>query len=471
MVDLHERMSGCFTGKNIGGTLGMPYEGSVIRPNIVFYSPMPRHPAANDDLDLQLVWLYALEKYKSALGHDKMAELYLQCIDCHWDEYGVALRNLRDGVAPGASGVHNNFFSCGLGAAIRSEIWGAVFAGAPATAAYYAMLDSMIDHSGEGVYAEVFNATLESAVLGGVSLAEAMQSAKSFLPECSRLKQLYDQLDELWRREADFEALYRFIMQKYASHNFTDSVMNGGFVYSALLAGGGDFEKTILLAVNCAQDTDCNAATAGAVIGALVGKKGIPERWKEAINDRIEVGDYIKCDKLPKSVEELTSRVMQLHGCFSACKDLPEIKGVCTTPTADSINEERGYMVNGMACSSHDMCLRLSGIPQFAGDELHVMTRMTLPPEVGQANLMIASRGMFTVKVDAKVVAIKGDQSLPLPASHRVQGGRIIPLDLSDGKRDFCVEILIYPTMPPPDVFINVFDWNNRHIKTEYRAI
>ena len=469
MIELYDRLAGCFTGKNIGGTLGMPYEGSVIRPGIDFYSPVPKHPAANDDLDLQLVWLRALETHKLNLDQAKMAEIFLQCIDCYWDEYGVALRNLRDGIAPGASGVHNNFFTCGLGAAIRSEIWGAVFAGAPATAAYYARLDSTIDHSGEGVYAEVFNAALESSILGGADLASSMQIAKSFLPETSRLKKLYDHLDKLWQQSGDFELLYNYIMKNCYSHNFTDVVMNGGFVYSALLAGDGNFEKTILLAVNCAQDADCTAATAGAVIGALIGQQQIPKRWKEVINDKIVVGSYINCDKLPQSVEELTVRVKDLYEFFAQCESLPKLKSVCVLPETEAIDEKRAYLVNNTVCSAPDMCLKLSDFPQFAGEELQVTTTLTLPQEVEQANLLVACRGVFTVKINGKMAAVKGDQALPLPAPHRVLGGRIIPLDCSNGNREFCVEIFIYPTMPLPDLYVNVFDWNNRHIKTQYK--
>ena len=134
MIDLRDRVLGCFIGKNVGGTLGMPFEGSVLRPGINFYTPVPEHPAANDDLDLQLVWLRLLEREHEAITFEKMAQAFLKDIDCHWDEYGAALRNLADGVVPGLSGVHNNYFTCGLGGAIRSEIWATVFAGKIQTA-------------------------------------------------------------------------------------------------------------------------------------------------------------------------------------------------------------------------------------------------------------------------------------------------------------------------------------------------
>ncbi|MBE6367626.1 MAG: ADP-ribosylglycohydrolase family protein [Lentisphaerae bacterium] len=471
MIDLRDRVLGCFIGKNVGGTLGMPFEGSVLRPGINFYTPVPEHPAANDDLDLQLVWLRLLEREHEVITFEKMAQAFLKDIDCHWDEYGAALRNLADGVVPGLSGIHNNYFTCGLGGAIRSEIWATVFAGKIPTAAYYAMLDSSIDHTGDGVYGEVFNAAVESAILSGADLSEALKIGKAILPADSQLKRLYDDLDVQWAKNGDFEALYNLVMQKYKSHNFTDVVMNGGFTYSALLAGNGDFEKTVLLAVNCAHDADCTAATAGAIIGSLIGARAIPARWKDAVNDRITVGSYIKADNLPQSVTELVDRVLVLQKHFSNVPDLPEINGVCQLQKYEDFSENRHFAVNNKSFTAADMRLPLSKLNLPQGRELHITTRITLPENVQQANLLVATRGMFVAKIDGAMAALKGDQSLPLPAPHRVLGGRIIPLPLYTGKREFDLDITIYPTVPIPDVYVNVYDWNNRHIKTEYKLI
>lgn len=45
--------------------------------------------------------------------------------------------------------------------------------------------------------------------------------------------------------------------------------INVPFTVLALLAGDGDFGRTICTAVNCGMDTDCTAATAGALLGLL----------------------------------------------------------------------------------------------------------------------------------------------------------------------------------------------------------
>jgi ADP-ribosylglycohydrolase len=54
----------------------------------------------------------------------------------------------------------------------------------------------------------------------------------------------------------------------------------------ALLYGGGEFGRSISIAVMCGWDTDCNGATVGSVLGALLGADALPESWIAPLNDR-----------------------------------------------------------------------------------------------------------------------------------------------------------------------------------------
>ncbi|NCB00359.1 MAG: ROK family protein, partial [Clostridia bacterium] len=58
--DLRARITGCWLGKNIGGTLGAPYEGYVAVHNLTFYDPVPTEAVPNDDLELQAMYAAAL---------------------------------------------------------------------------------------------------------------------------------------------------------------------------------------------------------------------------------------------------------------------------------------------------------------------------------------------------------------------------------------------------------------------------
>jgi len=62
-----------------------------------------------------------------------------------------------------------------------------------------------------------------------------------------------------------------------------DAKLNGGYVALGLLYGNGDFTKTLEVATRAGQDSDCNPATAGGILGVILGYKAIPEEWKSGI--------------------------------------------------------------------------------------------------------------------------------------------------------------------------------------------
>ncbi len=75
-----------------------------------------------------------------------------------WNEYGVGKRNWAEGLVPPHTGSFDNWFTCGEGAAIRSELWACLAPGDPDRAAAFAYEDACFDHAGDGVLAAQFNA-------------------------------------------------------------------------------------------------------------------------------------------------------------------------------------------------------------------------------------------------------------------------------------------------------------------------
>ena len=62
-AEFRDRVNAGWLGKNIGGTLGMPFEGKTEPNDISFYTKIDAgNPAANDDPDLQILWLKAMEE-------------------------------------------------------------------------------------------------------------------------------------------------------------------------------------------------------------------------------------------------------------------------------------------------------------------------------------------------------------------------------------------------------------------------
>jgi hypothetical protein len=78
-ADFRDRIYACWLGKNIGGTLGMPFEGKKEMNNISFYTNLKKgEPAANDDLDLQILWLKAMEDNGGRVDARILGEYWLK---------------------------------------------------------------------------------------------------------------------------------------------------------------------------------------------------------------------------------------------------------------------------------------------------------------------------------------------------------------------------------------------------------
>lgn len=308
---LESQIHGCWLGKSIGGTLGLPAEGKMDRLNFSFYDPVPTVAPPNDDLELQLVWLDLVEKSDGSLTQEDFARAWLDHIHYMWDEYGRCRWNLRRGVPLGSVGTFENPFHAGMGSPIRSEIWACLFPGDTDSAAHYAALDASLDHGLEGIAGEVLFSVMQSAVLSGAKLPDALTLALRYVPascETARAVHFVSQAFEQGTPEWDGRAE---LLRRHGSDNFTHAPLNVALTVWALLYGDADFEKTVLLAVNAGYDTDCTAATAGATLGLMLGTEGIPRRWSEPIGEEVFVGPGILGINAPATLRELSDRTAQ----------------------------------------------------------------------------------------------------------------------------------------------------------------
>ena len=310
---LRRKMMGCFLGKAAGGTLGMPYEGVPGPLQLNYYAPVPEDMAPNDDLDLQVLWacLLALQE-EPVVRHDFFAEAWLHHVRFACDEYGVCIRNLRNGVPPPYSGSYDNWFVNGLGAAIRSEVWACLAPGNPGLAARYAGMDGSLDHAGDGLYAARFLAALESVAFTCDDRERLIDAGLSVIPADCRLAAVIRDTRDWCRRYGNPDGVRRMILERYDNGNFTDVMPNLGFVVMALLLGGGDFGRTVCLAVNCGLDTDCTGATVGAIMG-LMAPEHIGEEWLRPIGRRLVLSPEIIGVTAPETLDGFVELLLDLR--------------------------------------------------------------------------------------------------------------------------------------------------------------
>lgn len=311
--EFFDKTLGCWLGKSIGGTLGMPLEGQKGLFNLTYYDPVPEGAIFNDDLDIQLVWLKALQELGPNLTTRDLGEYWIEHVVYPWDEYGYGLHNMRKGLMPPASGAYNNWYVDCEGSPIRSEIWAMVAPACPAEAARLAYQDAIIDHAGgEGVWGEMFLAALESAAFVAHDLHELIEIGLSLIPpDCRTALAVKDVLG--WHRDGvGWTDCRELLLEKHGHYNPQDSPQNQGIVTLGWLYGEGDFGDSILKAVNCGEDTDCTGATLGAIMGIVHGAEAIPAIWSDPVSAGIEVGWGIVGLDYPTNLDELTRQTIEL---------------------------------------------------------------------------------------------------------------------------------------------------------------
>lgn len=337
--DYLKKVAGCWLGKSIGGTIGAPFEWFRQVNDVSFYiQDLKGEPVPNDDLDLQLVWLYAMENHGIDVNSRTLSDYWLNFVTPHWAEYGTGKTHLRNGLPAPLSGSVDNEFKDSCGAFIRSEIWACIAPGLPEIAARYAYEDAIVDHGdGEGTYAEVFVAAMQSAAFIVSDLRELITLGLSYIPADCGTAEAVKMVVKLVDEGKDWLTIRDEILQHHRGAaffrqraNISDEDFDKGFFdgilgYDApsniailvlgLLVGGDDFAKVMCTTVNCGEDTDCTGATVGALWGIIHGVDAIPQEWVEPIGTEIKTLCINIAEiqpPLPKTVEELTERTARI---------------------------------------------------------------------------------------------------------------------------------------------------------------
>lgn len=313
---LRDSICACWLGKNIGGTIGTPYEGRRELLDIEGFSTPPGKPLPNDDLDLQLVWLLAMDELGPERVNSKvLGEYWLSYIDPNWNEYGVGKANMRAGLVPPLSGeVSNTHWKNSNGAWIRTEIWASLYPGQVEKAVRFAFEDACVDHGfAEGSYAAIFVAAMESAAYVIKDIPTLIDIGLSKIPEDCRVAASVKLVLDSFAKGLDWKEVRKLLIEQSADLGWFQAPANVGYVILGLLYGKGDFKQSVIYAVDCGDDTDCTGATVGALLGIIHGMAGIPADWRQHIGDEIVSACLAYGYRaFPRSCTELTDCVMNL---------------------------------------------------------------------------------------------------------------------------------------------------------------
>jgi ADP-ribosylglycohydrolase len=318
--DYADRLEGAVVGRFAGCTLGAPVEfwtvermrllaaehgdafpptdywRSIPYPLELRYETSPRRSylrghidgvPVDDDLVYTVLGLLILEDYGLRFSTRDVAQAWLTYLPFACTAEEIALANLRNGVTASAAGDTDNPYAEWIGASIRSDPWGYVCPGWPERAAELAHRDAMLSHRRQGVYAEMFFAATIGAAMVLDDPLEAVEVGLTEIPAESAFAQAIRWALDAAPNIRGHEQARTAVDLHFAGMHPTHAINNACLVVFGLMLGRRDVTRVIGQTVAMGLDNDCNAATAGSIVGAIVGGRGVPEHWTRGFNDTL----------------------------------------------------------------------------------------------------------------------------------------------------------------------------------------
>jgi hypothetical protein len=305
---LQDKIKGGWAGQTIGVVFGAPTEFKFTGTTIQDYQPIPwdehyvkywwdKKPGLFDDIYNDITFLETFVKYGIDVPQDSIA-LAFAMPEYHLAHANQAGRyNIRNGIMPPASGHwKNNPHADDLDFQIEADFIGLMTPAMLPQAMDVANRVGHIMNSGDGFYGGAFVAGLYSAAFIYNKPAEILDAALQAIPKESQFYKCIDDVRKWHKQYPDDWTRCWFELHKkwnkdvgcpkgvFLSFNI-DAKINSAYVALALLYGGGDFEKSISIAVRCGQDSDCNPSTICGVLGVMCGYSNIPQFWLNPLKE------------------------------------------------------------------------------------------------------------------------------------------------------------------------------------------
>ncbi|MBQ1206004.1 MAG: ADP-ribosylglycohydrolase family protein [Clostridia bacterium] len=198
-----------------------------------------------------------------------------------------------------------------IGAQIRCDAFAYVAAGMPRLASKLAHTDAYFTHVKNGIYGEMFFAALISAAFTEKNIDKCFKTALAVIPKKSRFYEEAVRAKALAESDISRDELIKALLDN--TYSWVHTINNATFCIAAIARYKNDFREAVAFAVECGCDTDCNGATVGSFMGALLGEKGIPKDLSDAMRDTFSIGispyDNYSIRKFADEVKEMHEKL------------------------------------------------------------------------------------------------------------------------------------------------------------------
>jgi len=267
--------------------------------------------ARDDDIDYAILGLMLQERYGPALSTADVAEAWLSYLPFRqtYTAERVAYRNLVAGVPLDAVARVRNPYREWIGAQIRADIFGWTHPGDPRAAALASYTDARLSHMGNGIYGEMWATALVAAAFVAPSAQDIVRGSLAHIPPRSRLAAAISSVVRVHDEGGRWDDAVDLISSDLGHYLWVHVIPNAAILAAGLLWGGDDFGTTVGLTVQAGWDTDSNGATAGSVMGVLLGAGALPAHLVEPLHDTVRSAVF-GCER--SSISELARRTAAL---------------------------------------------------------------------------------------------------------------------------------------------------------------
>ncbi len=252
---------------------------------------------ADDDTNYTVMAHLLIEGCGRDFTPENVAEHWIACQpkNAYCTAERVAFVNFINGYLPPDSAIYKNPYREWIGAQIRGDYFGYINPGDPSAAADMAWRDASVSHVKNGIYGEMFiSAMLSCAAVTG-DIRDIILGGLGEIPCTSRLYEQIRYILAFYDSGKGCEDCFADIHRRYDefdAHDWCHTISNAEIVTASLLYGGGDFGKSIGIAVQTGFDTDCNGATVGSILGMRGGSGCIGKEWSEPLNDELNTSIF-----------------------------------------------------------------------------------------------------------------------------------------------------------------------------------
>jgi len=315
-----ERCEGALLGRMAGCTLGAPVEfwsidrmkaqakengdafppvnywSYVSSPALKRYQVSPREAytrkkmkgvPVDDDIAYTLLGLLVVEDFGPDFLIEEIGRAWIKYLPYAATAEDIALKNLHKDIPASNTGQKDNPFQEWIGASIRSDPWGYMAPGWPERAAEMAYRDSYLSHRREGIYGAMYFAAVIAAAFSVDHPVKALEIGLGEIPKACAMSRAVRWSLKMAPKIRNYQQARDAVEEHFRGMSPVHTINNACLTIWALTIGGTDITKVIGEAVAMGMDNDCTAATAGSIVGAIVGKKGIPGYWYKNFNNTV----------------------------------------------------------------------------------------------------------------------------------------------------------------------------------------